>query len=147
MKKLCFVIMFLFFIGCAGYQGSQLETFTPKGEDIRVKYIKLLVGGGYMEAYSLLSERVRKELGSVEDFCDSNERADALYKKHGVSEKIITDSIKVKGNIVTYRTKVKNPGGTIETWEGRSYMAIVDKKIDWISNLGEPMIVSKESGI
>lgn len=110
---------------------------------VKQQYIILVSEGKYQQAYQLLSQRIKSKIGDVEKFRKINQTVEKRHEIFGVREELIKRSIKIDGNIVTFRIRTSVNGMTQDrkVLEGRLYLVVVDGKIDWIHSLGEPVVV------
>jgi|GEM_PF-2078774 hypothetical protein len=110
---------------------------------VKRQYIILVSEGRYDQAYQLLSQRIKSKIGDVEKFQKINQTVEKRHEIFGVREELLKRSIKIDGNIVTFRTRTSTDGmsGGREILEGKIYLVVVDGKIDWIHSLGEPVVV------
>lgn len=122
-----------------------------KGSDeslIKKQYTTLLHEKKYEQAYSLLSDRVKQEVGSLEKFEASNRNIDEQYEAYGIREELVKGSIKVDGNVVTFRTKttVRGLQSTTRVLEGKVYLSVVKGKIDMVQLIAEPQTIEEFEG-
>lgn len=113
---------------------------SPDDEMVKKQYVTLVAEEKYDEAYRLLSPRIRSEIGNVQNFEKLHRNVEESYNAFGITEKFIKNSIRIDGNIVTFRTKTTYNGSfhTTEILEGRVYIAVVDGKVDYIQSMGAP---------
>jgi len=133
-------VIFVFVVITVG-----LASRKPDENRIKEQYTVLLFEKKYEQAYSLLSDRMKDEVGTLEKFKEKNTAVDESYRAYGIKEELVKDSVKVQGNIVTFRTKsvMRNLLSTTRILEGRVYMTVVGGKIDFIQVLGAPETIEE----
>jgi len=113
-----------------------------RDDRVRKQYVVYLSEGEYDKAYQLLSERVRSTIGNVDDFKELNKSIEKKYEIFGMKEELIKSSVRINGNIVTFRIKTFFEGSESirQILEAKAYLAIVDGKIDWVQSFGQEVV-------
>ena len=59
-----------------------------------------------------------------------------------MKEELIKSSVRINGNIVTFRIKTFFEGSESirQILEAKAYLAIVDGKIDWVQSFGQEVV-------